>query len=103
APGPPRRSSSRRLCTSQDVLAHPGQERVAVPADGVPGDVEVVVAGRVALGVGRVRTTRYDRHQAHHPGREHHATGYRGEFVHDLFDGDEAAPGRQDGLLLHAG
>src|SRR6185437_10085277 len=69
---------------SEDMLLHPLPERVPVAADRVPRDVEVVVAGAVAVGVRRVRAVRDDGHVVDRPSRQHDRAGTRLERIDDL-------------------
>ena len=57
--GSPRRSAGVRVSACEDIVLHPAAERVAVAADRIPRDVEVVVPLGVAVRVGRVRTVRH--------------------------------------------
>ncbi len=81
----------------------PAGEHVPVPADRIPGPVELVVADRVAEGVGRVRPAGHVGHVADGPGREHDRAGPVVQLGHDLLHRHHGAPGGQHGLLLHAG
>src|SRR5436190_2136861 len=91
------RGSSR-----EDMILHPLPEGVAVAADRVPRDVEVVVAHGVAVGVRRVRAVRGHRHVVDRPPGQDDRTGPRLERLDDLLDGDEHPPRAEGGLLLHA-
>src|ERR1700677_5100348 len=60
---------------AEDMLLHPGLERLALARDGVPLLVESVVARIIALRVGRKRSTLHFTHCADHPGWQHHRVG----------------------------
>src|SRR5580765_5692682 len=81
---------------------HPLPEAVAVAADLLPGDVEVVVAVVVAVRVGGVRAERGLCDSVDHPARDDDAAGPQLEAVDDLLDGDERPGGGEHRLLLHA-
>ncbi len=85
------------------IRDRPAGERVPVPADRVPCLVVVVVALVVVLRVGRVGAARHLGHPGHRPGGQHHRAGAGLQLGHHLLDRDQAAPGREHGLLLHAG
>src|SRR5215469_18138157 len=86
-----------------DVFVHPGSERRPVPADRVPGNIEIVVPGRIAERVGRVRSAWSSRDVADGPGRQHHRAWPRVEFADDLLDRCDG-PGRSEhALFLHPG
>src|SRR3989454_7170475 len=84
----------------EDVVFHPGDERLPVAGDPVPRLVEGVVPNRVVVGVGRVRPARDRRHRAHHPGGEDDRPRARLEPVDDLLDGDDGTAGGEEGPLL---
>ena len=93
---------TRCVSVPEDIVLHPAREPVAVAADRVPGDVEVVVPLCVAVRVGRMRAVpdlpRRSRSSSA-GGRSRRAAA---RAVDDLFDGDEDALRAEHGLLLHA-
>ena len=87
----------------KDVLGDPGPERSAIARDGVPRDVERVVARVVAVRVRRPGAARGDRDGGHRPRRQHDGVGAGArQRVHDLFDRDQRPPGGEHRFLLHA-
>ena len=87
----------------EHVLAHPGEEGVAVAGDRVPGLVEGVGALVVAVGVGRVGAARHLGDRGHRPRRQDHGVGAaRAEIVDDLLDRDDRALRGEHRFLLHA-
>ena len=86
-----------------DMLVQPGPEPHPVPADRVPGQVEVIVPGRIAERVGGMSAVRYDSYVADQPGRQHHGSWQRVEHVDDLLDRDHRSGRGEHALFLHAG
>ena len=90
--------------SSNTLLVQPGLEAVAVGGDGVPGPVEVVVAGRVALGVGRVGAAGHTGHVGHDPARQDDRARAAGVSSSTISSTVTSARSRgQHDLLLHAG
>ena len=85
------------------LLGQPAAEPVPVPADRIPGLVEVVVAGGVAQRVRGMRSAGRRGHVADHPGGQHDRPRLGRQLLHDLLDGDDRPPGAEHGFLLHPG
>ncbi len=85
------------------VLLDPPLKAVAISRDGVPRDVERVVARVVAVRVGWMRAARHGDDGVDGPGRQDDRVRAEAlEAIDDLLDGDDRRPGGQDRLLLHA-
>jgi hypothetical protein len=87
----------------EDVAPHPLQERVAVPADRVPLEVEGVVAVVVVVGVRGMCPAGGDAHGIERPGGDDDAAGPQLELRDDLLDRHDRALRCEHGFLLHAG
>ena len=86
----------------EDVVAHPGEEGVALAGNGVPGLVEGVGALVVAMGVGRVGAAGHFGDGGHRPAGQDHGVGAAGaEIVDHFLDRDDRPPGGEHRFLLH--
>src|SRR6187455_198093 len=94
---------SLRSSGAEDIGLHPGEERVTVTADRIPGDVEVVVPHRVGVRVGGLGPARDVGDVVDHPGRQDDRARARLELVNELLHRDESTPRCEDRFLLDAG
>src|SRR5207344_3614701 len=101
-PGPCRAGLGAWL-PREDVGLQPPPEALPLPADGIPGDVEVVVALGVAERVGGVRPARHLRDAVDRPAWQHDRARPRAQLGHDLLDGDHRPPCAEHRFLLDPG
>src|SRR5690348_11561950 len=93
----------RQIAWVEDMIAHPGEERVALARNGIPDGVERIVSPVVAVSVGGARPSWRHHDRRDGPmGQDHGIWAWRLKIVDDFFNRHYCLPSRQRDLFLDA-